>query len=71
MLVAGILTVFIAERLQIGRASLHLLSLAVLGNVILIYGLGIWSTIAGNFLIGFGIGAIFPIALGRAMDFGL
>ena len=25
--------------------------------------------IAGNFLIGFGIGAIFPIALGRAMDF--
>ena len=36
MLVARILTVFIAERLQIGRASLHLLSLALLGNVILI-----------------------------------
>ena len=69
MLVARILTVFIAERLQIGRASLHLLSLALLGNVILIYGPGIWSMIAGNFLIGFGIGAIFPIALGRAMDF--
>ena len=69
MLVARILTVFIAERLQIGRASLHLLSLALLGNVILIYGPGIWSMITGNFLIGFGIGAIFPIAFGRAMDF--
>ena len=41
MLVARILTVFIAEPLQIGRASLYLLSLALLGNMILIYGPGI------------------------------
>jgi fucose permease len=69
MLMVRILAIFIAGWMQHGRNSIYLLILALCGNLILLYGHGITSLMAGNFLIGFGTGAIFPIALGRAMDF--
>ena len=69
MLIVRIMTVFTATLLQSGRTPLYLLSLALIGNVMLIYGPNIVTMMAGNLLIGLGIGAIFPIALGRAMDF--
>lgn len=69
MLIARIITVFSANWLQRGNTSVYILSLAVIGNLTLIYGPSITTLTIGNFLTGFGIGAIFPIALGRAMDF--
>jgi fucose permease len=69
MLIARISAIFISDWMQHGRNSIYLLILALFGNLILLYGHGITSLMAGNFLIGLGTGALFPIALGRAMDF--
>lgn len=69
MLIVRILTIFMSNWMQTGRNSTYLLSLALLGNIILLYSSGTAYFMLGNFLIGFGMGAIFPIALGRAMDF--
>jgi fucose permease len=69
MLMVRISAIFISGWMQHGRNSIYLLLLALFGNLILLYGPGITNLMMGNFLIGFGTGAIFPIALGRAMDF--
>lgn len=69
MLAARVLTIFSSDWLQRGGNSIYILALALIGNVILLFSPGIPNLITGNFLVGFGIGAIFPVALGRAMDF--
>ena len=69
MLLVRIVTIFVAEWLQSGCNSIYLLAAALLGNIILLYAPGAHYLLLGNFLVGLGTGAIFPIALGRAMDF--
>ena len=69
MLFVRILTIFVSGWMQRGYNSTCLLLVALLGNLLLLYGTGDISFLLGNFLIGAGIGALFPIALGRAMDF--
>lgn len=69
MLLARVLTVFMPDWLQTARNSIGLLLLALVGNLCLMLWIGTPAFLIGNFLIGMGIGAIFPIALGRAMDF--
>ena len=69
MLLVRVVTIFVADWLQGRRNSTYLLVSALLGNIILLYAPGVGYLLLGNFLIGLGTGAIFPIALGRAMDF--
>lgn len=69
MLLVRILAIFVSDWMQRGHNSISLLSLGLLGNLLLLYGTGRTSLLLGNFLIGSGIGVLFPIALGRAMDF--
>ena len=69
MLLVRVVTIFVADCLQSGSNSIYLLSSALLGNIALLYAPGVGYLLMGNFLIGLGTGAIFPIALGRAMDF--
>ena len=69
MLLVRVVTIFVADCLQSGSNSIYLLASALLGNIVLLYAPGVGYLLLGNFLIGLGTGAIFPIALGRAMDF--
>ena len=69
MLLVRVITIFVADWLQSGSNSIYLLASALLGNIVLLYAPGVGYLLLGNFLIGLGTGAIFPIALGRAMDF--
>ena len=69
MLLARVLTVLMSGWLQTARISIGLLCLALIGNLTLLLWIGTPAFLIGNFLIGIGIGAIFPIALGRAMHF--
>ena len=69
MLLVRVITIFVADWLQSGSNSIYLLASALLGNIVLLYAPGMGYLLLGNFLIGIGTGAIFPIALGRAMDF--
>lgn len=68
MIVSRLSIILFDEGVQSARAQWAMLFLALSGEALVVMGKTVPSMLIGNFLLGSGIGGLFPIFLGRAMD---